>query len=62
MLLAPARPRTKPSQSASRHGFTSQRETDTESALMHFRARSYDPRSGRSLQSVSVPVMADPKR
>ncbi len=39
MLLAPARPRAELSQSASRHGFTSQRETDPESALMHFRIR-----------------------
>ncbi len=50
MLLAPARPRSKPSQLASRHGFTSQRENDDESALMHFRARSYDPRTGRFLE------------
>ncbi len=30
--------------------FTSQRERDLESALMHYRARSYDPRTGRFLQ------------
>ncbi len=50
MLLAPARPRAKPSQSASRHGFSSQRENDGESATMHYRARSYDPRTGRFLE------------
>lgn len=50
MLLAPARPRAKPSQSASRGSFTSQRERDDESALMHYRARSYDPRTGRFLE------------
>lgn len=32
-----------------RFGFA-QREKDSESALMHFRARSYDPRTGRFLQ------------
>lgn len=29
------------------HSFASQRENDPESALMHYRARSYDPRTGR---------------
>ncbi len=50
MVLAPARPKPKPSQSASRSAFSSQREADTESALMHYRARSYDPRTGRFIQ------------
>jgi RHS repeat-associated protein len=34
---------------ADRHGFT-QREKDDESSLMHYRARSYDPRIGRLIQ------------
>lgn len=42
MLLAPAWPRAKPSQSASPSSFTSQREKDDESALVHSRARSHD--------------------
>jgi RHS repeat-associated protein len=32
------------------HTFTSQRERDDESSLMHYRARSYDPRTGRFIQ------------
>ena len=46
MLLAPARPRTF----GSFRTFTSHRENDTESVLMHYRARSYDPRTGRFIQ------------
>ncbi len=34
---------------ADRHGFA-QREKDVESSLMHYRARSYDPRIGRFIQ------------
>lgn len=33
-----------------RRSFASQRERDDESGLMHFRARSYDPRTGRFMQ------------
>jgi len=50
MPLAPARPHPKTSQSRSRHALSSQRERDPESALMHYRARSYDPRIGGFIQ------------
>jgi len=40
--------------SPSRRPFTSQREQDPESALMHYRARSYDPRTGRFVQKDPV--------
>src|SRR5262249_22967781 len=38
---------------ADRYGFT-QREKDSESGLLHFRARSYDPRLGRFVQNDPV--------
>jgi len=37
-------------ETADRYGFT-QRENDAESGLMHFRARGYDPRTGRFIQT-----------
>ncbi len=50
MLLAPSRRPQSRRQPTSARLLTSQRETDTESALMHFRARSYDPRTGRFVE------------
>ncbi len=50
MLLTPARRRPRSRPSISRRTFSAQRERDPESALMHYRARSYDPRTGRFLQ------------
>jgi len=61
MLLAPARPRPKPSQLRSRHALSSQREQDPESALMHYRARSYDPRTGRFAQRDPLKNLAIPE-
>lgn len=51
MLLASARRRSRTRPPISRRTFTSQRESDPESALMHYRARSYDPRTGRFAQN-----------
>lgn len=54
MLLAPASHRSSRRRSVSPRLFTSQRENDSESALMHYRARSYDPRTGRFIQSEGI--------
>lgn len=50
MLTAPQGLVRKPTPPSSCALFASQRERDDESQLMHFRARSYDPRLGRFVQ------------
>ncbi len=50
MLLAPARPRPKTRRLEFSCALSTQRERDEESSLMHYRARSYDPRLGRFVQ------------
>jgi len=50
MPFGPARNRRTLRPLAFRQQFTTQCENDTESAMMQYRAGSYDPRTGRFLQ------------
>ena len=45
---------SRSSQSEIFHVFPTQREKDDESGLLHYRARSYDPRTGRFVQSEAL--------
>jgi RHS repeat-associated protein len=54
VVLGLENPRRKITSSRIRHPFPSLRERDDESSLMHFRARSYDPRLGRFVQKDPV--------